>query len=161
MSEKKRVGCVIIVNVGSTPHVLLQRRGMWNFEKSKTESYRNAFQISAVGRIEESDASHEAALARELHEELGLQRAFLPAVHKGWYGDLYCEVYHLNLEQLASIRLHASSGGVSMFLQGYFEKYSRVLTREQKDLGVQTFDTVTMFEDEIEVVKMAFKYKYQ
>ncbi len=173
---KKSVGLVVMVKMpqedgSEVLMAVLQRRGTFNTEKMKPESYPGCCQVTCHGGLEEGE-SFDAALIREVEEELGTDLAkclrCLPnkagveiLVHKETtekeiitYGAL------IPVGWLKMIRLGPDSGGLAYMTarQMSVENPDLYETPEvMKRLGPNHRRTIAMFQDEIEAVRTAFE----
>ena len=149
---------------------VLQRRGTFNTEKMKPESYPGCCQVSVHGGVEEGE-SFDQAFIREVEEEFGKDFAnclrCLPnkagveiLIHEETtekeiftYGAL------IPVGWLKMIRLGADSGGldyITRTMVDYIVPITRVFDKEVKEKGPPA-DNQMMFLDEIEAVKKAFE----
>lgn len=164
---KQSVGVVLITNLpGKGPCAVLQRRGFWNFEKMKPESWPNGCQVTAHGGVEEGEKLLQA-LEREAREELGeefvehatlrmfaedkLQVVFVHENEKRSVTTFGMEIPH---ESLRLIRLQPDSGGLFFVTADDLEEIENLDKFDR--LGGVPSGRIAMFEDEKQAVARAF-----
>ena len=185
MSAKKRsVGLVMLTDVPGYGRVaVLQKRGEFNHETMKPESWRGACQVTVHGGFNEGDGYPFGTLLRETGEELS--EDFLDALYVYCFGEevdldnppeldfgkITTEVavvdtdaqeartYAMYIDDpnvLMSIRLNASSGGLRLATEYQIECAHSLKDGFNKDDGVRDRDLIAMFPDELDAVKKAF-----
>lgn len=147
---------------------LLQIRAKWNAEKNAPESWPGMCQVTAHGKLEEGEDFMQA-LFREVQEELGSE--MLSAVKKlSETGNLkelinyekpekhvitYGAIVEENIwKNMVNREKKASFGGFKVIKPNDVKKIVD-LKHIDRNAGV-TDDTIAMFPDEKEAVKMAF-----
>jgi len=162
--EKKRkvsVGLIIMTKSPTGELVaVLQRRGRLNDEKDwMPESYPGAYQVTAHGKVEEGEDTHQA-LHREIGEELGgvlakvigvLEPALLVAQEEKKTFGVFIERVALK-----HIRLHPSTGGLCFVNQADADSIQN-LRKFNKEIGVTDLNTIAMFPDEFGALRIAFE----
>lgn len=169
---KKSVGLVVMVKMpqedgSEVLMAMLQRRGTFNTEKMKPESYPGCCQVSVHGGVEEGE-SFDQALIREVQEEFGQDFAnclrCLPnkaaveiLIHQKTsekeiitYGTL------IPLDWLKMIRLGPDSGGLDLVSASDANGATVEIKPEYKADGPPKGWMIAMFPDEIEAVRKAF-----
>lgn len=169
---KRSVGLVILTEISiSDPRpqrgtfmAVLQRRGTWNVEKMKSESYPGCLQVTCHGKVEEGETFY-SALIRESCEELG--EAFtrkcqkdVPLVKLVHHTDDEKEVITYGAfvppEYLRMIRLGPDSGGLDLVPLDEVDEIQE-LTPDFKEKGPEFRHTRVMFADEIVTVRNVFE----
>ncbi len=168
---KRSVGLIIITSLPSEagnriPAVVLQRRGRWNMEKMKPESYPRCCQATAHGKLEEGE-NVAVGLLRESREELG--RAFM--VRWVWFekmaflteyeeGENQVTIFglFLKLECLKEIRLLPESGGLDIVpMSEVLAPGGLVEITEEMKVDGCPYNVRAMFPGSIAAVKKAFE----
>jgi len=165
---KLSVGLVVMTLVPDesgrgVPAAVLQRRGMWNMEKNKPESYQGCCQVTAHGKLEgEEDPIR--GIRREVCEELG-ERFLLfldtaPKVvtlidHKEDEKRVVTFGVFMNYNTLKEIRLGPDSGGLDIIKVSEVQGLSKI-EKHMKETGCPPV-VRALFEDEIEAIKKAFE----
>ncbi len=170
---KKSVGLVLMVKMpqedgSEVLMAVLQRRGRFNTEKMKPESYPGCCQVTCHGGLEEGE-SFDDALIREVEEELGTDLAkclrCLPdkvgieiLIHQTTtekeiitYGGM------LPIKWISSIRLGPDSGGLDLISESEARGATVEIKPEYKADGPPKSWMVAMFPDEIMAVRKAFE----
>ena len=153
---KRSVGLVVITEVAGLGRVaVLQRRGEFNHETMKPESYPGGCQVTAHGGVEETE-SFEQALLREVEEELGEDfvrewqssgREIEELVRMEETGrEVRTYGIKLPADIIGKIRLGPSSGGL-VLLSGNKATRIKNLKNYPKDSGVGVREVVAMFPD--------------
>ncbi len=157
MSDQiKRVAIVLLTKKPDGETVaILQRRGLWNFEKHGPESFPGACQLSAAGKLEVGEAP-DRALIRELGEELGIILGDSPGVllEEGGtriYGAL------VPYEFLSGVKLHAGTGGLVFVSAAQAEKIRVLDPKADKADGIKDLNVIALFGDEKAGVLLAFQ----
>ena len=71
LMKKRSIGLLIMTVIDGVIYAVLQRRGWFNFETSKPESWPNTYQPTMHGRINPNDRFDQVAIWREGFQELG------------------------------------------------------------------------------------------
>lgn len=166
MAKKVSVGLVVLTDVPDMGGrvAVLQRRGEFNHEKMKPESFPGACQVTAHGKVEEGENRFEA-LGREFIEELGkavgdlifrlgaspveLSRIVTEEKEAVTYGALFPATF------LQSVKLNPSSGGLVLLTEDKVDSIQDLGSFDKKE-GVTDRRVIAMFPDEIEAVRQAF-----
>lgn len=174
MERKEAVGFVALTDVPGLGRVaVLQRRGEWNFEKDKPESFPGACQVTAHGKREDEDEDLVDTLVRESEEESG--EAFASCIASAFddecgKGDAV-EVGRVETSEklvityagvipyigVQTIHLHPGSGGLRFLTESQAGEI-RDLTTYPKAEGVLRRDEIAMFPDEADAVRKAFAH---
>ncbi|MDO8668526.1 MAG: NUDIX domain-containing protein [bacterium] len=167
MKIKKSVGLIVLVempNLGLA--AALQRRGRYDFEEGKRESWPGGCQVTVHGNLKEGEDFKEALL-REAAEELGEVAA----------GMIYecsvdlVEVFHLKTEEkevftfamkmdfafVEAIRLGPSTDGLRPVRQDEIADIKDLFSYG-KNAGVPFANTIAMFPDEKAALIRAFEF---
>jgi hypothetical protein len=160
---KKSVGIIVITRIPNGElAAVLQRRGVFNFEKTKRESYPGCSQVTAHGGLKEGEGFYDG-LIRESLEELGEEFVQLAKndtelfelVHDN---DTEKEVITFGAfvawERIKSIRLLPESGGIDIVPQSEIGSLVEI-TKDMKETGCSP-SIRALFPDEIEAIKKAF-----
>jgi hypothetical protein len=165
---KKSVGLVVLTKIpgyGGCPitHAVLQKRGFWNTEHQRAESYPGCTQVTCHGKLEDGE-DFLVALGRELREELG--ETFAELILISGVSEVNNEITEekmvrnfratVSLSDLRKIRLHPDSGGLLLVTADQLEDFVPI-TSQMKNTGPEYFHSVAMFKDEIQAVKMALE----
>lgn len=169
--KKQSVGMQFLAEDTSGKLVaVLQVRPKWNQEKNTPESYPGACQVTVHGKLEEGEDFLQALL-REVGEELGeeivpvvkdlrenkklieLVNLEDPEKHIITYGGI---VEKAVLNKSTSREKSREFGGFKLIQQNEIEKIVDVQTFD-KNTGVTDENTIAMFPDEKEAVKIAFE----
>lgn len=161
---KQSVGLVVVTEVAGLGRVaVLQRRGEFNHETTKPESYPGGCQVTVHGGVEEME-SFEQALLREAEEELG--EGFVRAWQASGQGmqemnrleedsrQVITYGVKLPAEVIWKIRLGPSSGGL-VFLPEAKVWEIKDLNNYKRDGGVHMREVVAMFPDSRDAVERA------
>ena len=143
---------------------ILQRRGKFNHEKMKPESFPGGCQLTVWGGAEEKETPARA-LWREIVEEAGwvwatdfriLKNSGKRAVQLE--DSLSVSVWgaYFPPESLETLRLNASTGGIVMVKEDDLEKIRDLKGDFQRDAGVPDLATIAMFNDAKEVLAKGF-----
>lgn len=159
---KRSVGLVFLTELNGNKMCVLHKRGLFNFEEMKPESFPCGCQVTCHGGLEDDEDFFEG-LRRESREELGDDMSSLVWSHR----QVLVELSHLDtggkevvtygLKVIAStlkmITLGPSSGGLLLLKEG-----DEILDLRSfpKETGVRD-NSVAMFPDEAEAVRNAFK----
>lgn len=168
---KRSVGLVIITRIPDPQNpgpgkfmAVLQRRGTWNTEKMKLESYPGCLQVTCHGKLE-GDEGYQEALLRESCEELGKEFttmlisdiSFVELVHEtNDEKSVITLGAFVPAEKLRFIRLGPDTGGLDLVSAEDVYDISE-LTSEFKEKGPEFRYTRIMFADEIQAVKKALE----
>ena len=177
---KKSVGLVVMVKMPQEDGseilmAVLQRRGTFNTEKMKPESYPGCCQVTAHGKLKENEDINRG-IFREIEEELGDQfvrhfyngKHFGTIVHKTEGESVVTFGTVMPIEVLRSIRLGPDSGGLLYVTAEQMSKNNPDLVElvpgekgsvmdKIKIFGPNHTRTIAMFPDEIEAVRKAFE----
>ncbi|MEK7555145.1 MAG: NUDIX domain-containing protein [Patescibacteria group bacterium] len=171
MAKRTSVGLVVITNLpGMGTVAVLQRRGIWNFEKGKLESWPGGCQVTAHGGVEEGEDPLRT-LQREVGEELGdAMRSVLfeddpklrPLIevdrHEGEKEDVITYAVKVEPDVFKKyVRLSPDSGGLSFVAPEGVADIQDLRTFD-KAIGVTDLRTIAMFEDEKRAVATAFSH---
>lgn len=161
---KRFVGLVVVTEVDGLGRVaVLQRRGEFNHETMKPESYPGGCQVTAHGGVEEGE-DFEQALLREAEEELG--NGFVRAWQSSGQGmqemvrleengrQVRTYGVKLSAEVLGQIRLGPSSGGLVLLPEAKAPEIKN-LKDYKKDGGVHMREVIAMFPDARDAVRKA------
>jgi 8-oxo-dGTP pyrophosphatase MutT (NUDIX family) len=171
VAKKQSVGLVVLTEIPSMGGVvaILQRRGKFNHEKMGPESWPGGCQVTCHGKVEEVDEGVLDALQREIEEEFGWDavQEILPDPNQAillsdeeseseralTYGVL---VPPSGFLREGKVSLNASSGGLDFVTR---DKVGQIqeLRNFDKRTGVTDLNTIAMFSDEIEAVRLAFE----
>lgn len=155
---KRSVG--IILRFGND--VLLQRRGFWNWEEQKPQSFSGLLQVTAHGGCRERE-SWTAALFREVREELGgvaerivrqrHEKGEMVLVHELASEDKSIRTYgvrrSLGMRQLDQLRLEIQSGGLIPYPLASLDRLQAVQPSQKRD----DLPVGWMFADEIAALR--------
>ncbi len=145
----------------------MQRRGKFNPETKTRESFAGACQITAHGKAKDTENA-EQALYREIEEELGRsamltilnhwnQAVMLKKLEEPEKQVLSYGLYLENPDIICNLTLTAGTGGLEIVDSTSFETRVKELTKADKALGITDTNTIAMFADEIEAVRLAFQ----
>jgi len=149
---------------------VLQKRGKYNFEERKRESWPGGCQVTTHGKLQEEE-DFKTALFREAAEELGEAAARLIRER----ANELVEVFHLSekgkevvtfalqfdFSFVQQIRLGPSTGGLQLVEKNIVYREAggiqdlRFLDRED---GARESKTIAMFPDELAALKVAFEH---
>ncbi len=169
---KKSVGLVVLTEIPNENGekalaVVLQRRGMWNMEKMRSESFPCCCQVTVHGGLENKETFHEA-LIRESYEELGdkfgslLQNTAIKLIEVAHKSTTEKEVVtfgtFIDIETIKMIRLLPDSGGLDIIEQSKIEKDDGLIeiTEEMRESGCPP-KMRAMRDDEILAVRKVFE----
>lgn len=156
-------GLLVMSNDSDGLFALLQRRGEWEFDESRPESYPFGCQATAAGKLEpEDNGDPYAGMMREVRQELGRDFAdYLAAsnhpTHLSVWQSPERHATHFSVlvqhEALSLIRLHPSTAGLVKFRRG-----SRIVDLMQfgRDTGVNERSTIAAYQEVIEALEVAF-----
>ena len=144
---------------------VLQRRGRFNTEKMKPESYPGCCQVTCHGGLEEGE-DFDLGLINELSEELGQE--FAQNYSHGFHGQIVSEVRTaekevitfgalMPIDSLKAVRLGPDSGGLDLISESEAKGATVEIKPEYKADGPPKSWMVAMFPDEIEAVRKAFE----
>ena len=171
---KKSVGLVIMFNIpqedgNEVLMAVLQRRGRFNTEKMKPETYPGCCQVTCHGRVEDRDSGGKlsvfhTALIRESIEELGMEFTgmctqdiqLIELTHKTSEEEVVTYGALVPAERLKLIRLGADSGGLDPITFEVLDSLAEI-TPDMKKGGPAFTYTRALFRDEIEAIKKAFE----
>lgn len=169
------VSLLIITSISRTPGgkeelvAVLQRRGEFNHETMKPETWPGVCQLTVHGKVEPEEYVC-FALLREAREELG--EGFV-GTSQDWENTIKNMVEIGKVEKpnklinhyaikvlprrLAAIRLNASTGGLRLVRQSDVQDIQTLPNcNADKTEGVFARQAIVMFPDEIEALKKAF-----
>jgi hypothetical protein len=146
---------------------ILQRRGEFNHETMRPESWPGACQLTVHGKVEE-DENEKNTLFRETVEELGQDfvLGFMIAMSFKMVeiGEVLTEKKHVQHyavevlpDRLKSIRFNASTGGVRIMRYKDLDRIQNLFMGYIKEKGIELRSATAMFPDEIKAVKKAFE----
>lgn len=161
---KRSVGLIVVTEVDGFGRVaVLQRRGEFNHETMKPESYPGGCQVTAHGGVEEGE-SFSQALNREIVEELSenfymITRSNMAGaegvqelVHlEGADQEVITYGVKLPVYFLSGIRLSPSSGGLVLLAEPEVEKVKNLKDFDRSE-GVRDRKVIAMFPDAKEAV---------
>lgn len=157
---KKSVGIIVITKLPDGEFAaVLQRRGVFNFEKIKRESYPGCCQVTAHGGLKEGE-DFQQGLVRESKEELGpeftnITKGLLKLIHdKTDEKEVITYGTFVAWERVQQIRLSPESGGIDILPQSELGSLVEI-TKDMKETGCSP-SIRALFPDEIEAVKKAF-----
>ena len=183
-AKKRSVGLILIIDVPGYGRVaVLQKRGEFNHETMKPESWPGACQVTVHGGRNDGDSYPYGTLLRETGEELS--EDFLDALYVYCFGEevdldnppeldfkeITTEVAAVDTDTqeartyamyvsdpgvLKSIRLNASSGGLRLVTEFQIECAHSLEDGFNKYDGVRVRDFIAMFPDELDAIKKAF-----
>ncbi|MDD4289963.1 MAG: NUDIX domain-containing protein [Patescibacteria group bacterium] len=157
---KKSVGLIIYVFFNDVLHAILQKRGEFNVEKMKSETWPGACQVSVHGGLQ-NEENFEQALLREANEEMpGLIIDFSrldELCHETSETKdtiTYGFVSEKNLDELLlSFNLHSCTGGLKIITA---DNLSSIQTLNDNDKSGIIDGSIKMFSDEIRALKEGF-----
>ncbi|MBI2024888.1 MAG: hypothetical protein HYT03_02280 [Candidatus Harrisonbacteria bacterium] len=153
MGQKRSVGLVVVTDIPNMGRVaVLNRRGDFNYETMKPESYPGGCQVTVHGKAEENEEITEA-LKREELEELGeLGYAF--------DSNKFIELSRLESEDKLivtyGIYVPPESFPLVFLSANQVEGIQDLRTFDKKE-GVTDRRVVAMFLDEKEAIRLAFE----
>lgn len=161
--KQRSVGLVVRTVVDGVDFCILQRRGSFNTEKMKPESYPYGCQVTCHGAVEDGEDFY-SALRRELQEELGRAAqewltsvSFITLSHHETE-EKEVMTFGVKVDEAKSllqrITLGPSSGGILLLKQG---EEILDLRSYSKTEGVTDTHVIAMFPDEKESVRKAFE----
>jgi hypothetical protein len=157
---KRSVGIIVITKLPSGEFAaVLQRRGVFNFEKVKRESYPGCCQVTAHGGLKEGE-DFDQGLVRESNEELGQEFANLTLGMWKVNHQKTTEKENITYgrfcswEEIQKIRLSPESGGIDILPQSELGTLVEI-TKDMKETGAPP-NVRALFPDEIEAIKKAF-----
>ena len=148
---------------------ILQVRSAWNSEKNAPESWPEACQVTVHGKLEEGEDFIQA-IFREISEELGPE--IVPFIRELFANGKFKELIDLETpeghivtyggivtEKVCKVLLakqkDRSFGGFKIIRSNEINKIIDLQTIN-KDTGVTDEETIAMFRDEKEAVRLAF-----
>lgn len=166
---KRSVGLVVVTEIDGLGRVaVLQRRGEFNHETMKSESYPGGCQVTAHGGVEEGE-SFSQALNREIIEELSenfymitrsnmTDIAVMQELVRLEETDREVVTYGAKLPAyfLGGIRLSPSSGGLVLLAEPEVKKVKNLKDFDRNE-GVLDRKVIAMFPDAREAVCKAFE----
>jgi len=157
---KRSVGIIVITKLpGGEFAAVLQRRGVFNFEKMKRESFPGCCQVTAHGGLKEGE-DFQQGLVRESVEELGpdfsIQIKGLQKLSHDETTEKEVITYgtFVTWERIRQIRLSPESGGIDILPQSELGTLVEI-TKDMKETGCPP-SIRALFPDEIEAIKKAF-----
>ena len=168
--KKKSVGVQILSRDKKGALVaILQVRSQWNEEKNSPESYPGTCQVTVHGKLEEGEDFIQALL-REVLEELGAE--IVPIIRELYESGQLIElvdddsperqivtfgaiIREADASRLVAREKSPSFGGFKLIHRDEIDKIINLRTLN-KEIGV-TDETIAMFPDEKEAVKLAFE----
>jgi len=165
MIPKTSVGLLIITHDPDKGLIaLLQRRGHFDFEHMKPESWRGIAQVTVHGDLHKQE-TFKAGLLREVGEELGLYAKKMVARNFSKAHELarkqtpehFSITFLLTLPPtiLTMIKLHRSSGGLVILRKKDLKKI-KPAQLEHKNAGIFGANEFVMFPDEKIALERAF-----
>ena len=170
LEKEKIVGLQIFTNLLDKGKVaILQRRGTYDFEKMKDETWPGGFQITAIGRATDPKEFFLNVLYDEVKGELGQYIADIVIAEKNKLGDQKLfdgivvrgdtekevKIYGFGLrwpEVKKHFKLHVSTGGLGYVAEANVSKIKNLLDFD-KEKGVPDLRTIAMFPEEKEAVE--------
>lgn len=161
---KRVAGLLVTGNDEQGDFALLQRRGEWDYEHDRPESYPGGCQVTASGGCEEEDGNDmRAAMEREVRQELGdrFADAVLPRCTplSEWHSQerqRHATFFHVRATkaELSLIVLHPSTGGLVRCRNGtpLEDLYARY-TREE---GVPDRNVIAVYDETKEAIHASF-----
>jgi len=167
MSEKTSVGLVILTEIPEYGLVAVsQRRGKFDVEKMKKESYPGGIQVSAHGHLEDGEDFIDG-LYREVGEELGKEVAIRLKDAKDSVleinrvvndkEEVVTYMVKFPAEFLKEVKLSASTAGLEYISEKDVASISD-LKGIDKIEGVADGRMIAMFLDEKEAIAKAFEF---
>ena len=160
---ERSVGLVVVMEIDGQRVAVLQRRGEFNHETMKPESYPGGCQVTAHGGVEETE-SFEQALLREVEEELGEDfvrewqssgREIQELVRMEETGRKV-RTYGIKLpaDIIGKIRLGPSSGGLVLLPESEVVNIQNLKDLNRNE-GVRDRKVIAMFPDARDAVRKA------
>ncbi len=168
---KKSVGLLLMVRMADGGiRAILQRRGWWNHETEKEESWRGSYQPTAHGGMEQNEIIDVAIILREVAEEIGevvaLQLAIsianenkLELLAETRNDEVWVTTYGIimPMEIIGKIRLGPSSGGIRPISTDEVRSIQSIEAGGyRKDDTLPENRVIVMFDHNIRAVKQAF-----
>lgn len=167
---KRSVGLIVLAEFqvdGITAiRAILQKRGKYDYEKKRPESYPNCLQVTSHGNLLEGESFYDG-LVRRVRQELG-ERFSREIMTEGLLSvrmvqeeigdDKNIQTFGCLVEEtvIEMIRLHASSGGLIQVSKEDVEKLTPISTT-MKEGGLEHHSITALLQDEINAVQAAFK----
>lgn len=165
---KKSVGLIIFTHIKDSNGqevlaAVLQRRGTYNFEEMKPETYPGCHQVTAHGNLNNGE-NFEDAFTREINEELGVGFAvkiasFQYAVVAEIQNDekqAITKAVCLPIYYVRSIRLEPGSGGLDPITYEQMKSNPPIPISKEMKLNGPPSGMITLFSDEIEALQKGF-----
>jgi ADP-ribose pyrophosphatase YjhB (NUDIX family) len=160
----RSVGLVVITVIDGQKVALLHKRGGFNPEKMKPETWPGASQVSCHGKLRDGE-DFKQGLYREAEEELGPlfvrkleeNEDQIILIYEKHTQDKSVKTFAVFMENpafLKDIRLAGASGGILLADEN---TELRNLKNFDKKQGVTDNNVVAMFADEIQAVRQALK----
>ncbi len=174
IEKEKIVGLLIVTNLLDKGKVaLLQRRGKYDFEKMKDETWPGACQVTAIGRASDPKEYASNVLYNEIKGEIGQYIADLVAASKNKVEEQKLfdgkairngkekeiKIYGFGMrwpEVKKLIKLHLSTGGLEYVAPAAVSKIKNLLDFESQK-GVADLHTIAMFPEEKEAVEKGLR----
>jgi 8-oxo-dGTP pyrophosphatase MutT (NUDIX family) len=168
MAHYRSTGIVLLTDLGDgIMRAILQKRGEYDFEKMRPESWPGGTQVTVNGGIDESEEPLQA-LIREVSEELG--RTFVPHIHdlidsgnlkeliryddgQGFFRIFYGGV--IDKKCLKDLALAPATGGLIFITKEEIPTLKNIRDFDRTK-GISDRTTHALFPEDIEAVKKAF-----
>jgi hypothetical protein len=163
---KLSVSLLVMLLDDTSPVAILQKRGEYNYEERRLETYSGAGQATCHGDLTE-DETIEAGMQREVNEELGLVFGNIFFAHKeqrriemlgnqtGHNRTSVIFLMRATAEEIQKIRLGPSSGGL-VRVEAEDVPRIRQLTPEMKNGVGKYAGQLFMFPDDIRALEVGF-----
>jgi hypothetical protein len=164
--KKRSIGLYIMTDIRGILHAALQRRGEWNFETDKPESWPNTCQPTMHGRIEAKDRFDEVMLWREGFQEIGPQLTIavmdqpLTPLYTTDTGAEEIKTYgvKVSFDAIKAISISKSSGGVRFVNKDDLVRLVEIEgSGMTKDVGAVDNRVIAMFQHNANALKRAFE----
>ncbi len=171
MPGKRSVGLIVFMHLPPFGLVaILQKRGKFNDETMRPESYPGGCQTTVWGSAKDGESLDEA-LNREINEEagrrwrvsfrfarLGKRRAIHlenPAISGG---NVSVWAIYLSAEKIKTLRLSPATGGIIPITEEQLPFILDLNANYTRDAGVRNAEIIAMFADSKEILKRGFAW---